>query len=54
VNYRFAQPDNAMPVVVTQSYTGNSRIRIPMELRTIGDHIRRGWRYSGQRLRMGE
>ena len=41
VNYRFAQPDGAMPVVVTQSYTGNSRVRIPTELRTIGDHLRR-------------
>lgn len=41
VNYRFAQPDNPMPMVVTQSYTGNSRVRIPTELRTIGDHIRR-------------
>jgi len=41
VNYRFAQPDNAMPVVVTQAYAGNSRVRIPTELRTIGDHIRR-------------
>jgi transcriptional regulator with XRE-family HTH domain len=41
VNYRFAQPGNPMPVVVTQAYTGNSRVRIPTELRTIGDHIRR-------------
>jgi transcriptional regulator with XRE-family HTH domain len=41
VNYRFAQPDGAMPVMMTQSYPGNSRVRIPTELRTIGDHIRR-------------
>ena len=41
VNYRFAQLDGAMPVMVTQAYTGNSRVRIPMELRTIGDHLRR-------------
>ena len=41
VNYRFAQPDNALPMVVTQAYAGNSRVRIPTELRTIGDHIRR-------------
>ena len=41
VNYRFAQPDGAMPVVVTQAYAGNSRVRVPTELRTIGDHIRR-------------
>jgi site-specific DNA recombinase len=41
VNYRFAQPSNVMPVVVTQAYTGNARVRIPTELRTIGDHIRR-------------
>jgi site-specific DNA recombinase len=41
VNYRFAQPGNTMPVVVTQAYTGNTRVRIPTELRTIGDHIRR-------------
>lgn len=41
VNYRFAQPEIAMPVMVTQSYTGNSRIRVPLQLKTIGDHIRR-------------
>jgi site-specific DNA recombinase len=41
VNYRFAQPGNTMPVVVTQAYTGNARVRVPAELRTIGDHIRR-------------
>jgi hypothetical protein len=27
-----------MPIVVTQAYTGNARVRIPTELRTIGDH----------------
>jgi site-specific DNA recombinase len=41
VNYRFAQPGTPMPVVVTQAYTGNARVRVPTELRTIGDHIRR-------------
>lgn len=41
VNYRVAQPANTMPVVVTQAYTGNAHVRIPAELRTIGDHIRR-------------
>jgi transcriptional regulator with XRE-family HTH domain len=28
-------------MVVTRAYAGNSRVRIPTELRTIGDHIRR-------------
>jgi site-specific DNA recombinase len=41
VNYRFAQPENALPMVVTRAYSGNSRVRIPTELCTIGDHIRR-------------
>jgi site-specific DNA recombinase len=41
VNYRFAQPDTTMPVVVTQLYTGNAHVRIPTQLDTIGDHIRR-------------
>src|ERR1019366_2932428 len=30
-----------MPIVVTQAHTGNARVRVPTELRTIGDHIRR-------------
>ena len=40
VNYRFSQPDQPMPLIVTQSY-GGRLVRIPTEPKTIGDHIRK-------------
>jgi hypothetical protein len=40
VSYRFSQPDQAMPLVLPQCY-GGSVTRIPVEPRTIGDHIRK-------------
>jgi transcriptional regulator with XRE-family HTH domain len=41
VTYRFSQPGQAMPLVLPKSYSPNTSVRVPMELRTIGDHIRR-------------
>jgi transcriptional regulator with XRE-family HTH domain len=41
VTYRFSQPNQPMPLVLPQSYSTGSVVRIPTELRTIGDHIRR-------------
>jgi site-specific DNA recombinase len=42
VTYRFSRPEQAMPLVLSQSYTSGARvIRIPAEPKTIGDHIRR-------------
>lgn len=41
VTYRFSQPDQPMPVVLMQSYSTGAVIRIPMEPRTVGDHIRK-------------
>jgi transcriptional regulator with XRE-family HTH domain len=41
VNYRFSQPDQALPLILPQSYNSGKVIRIPKEPRTIGDHIRR-------------
>jgi transcriptional regulator with XRE-family HTH domain len=41
VTYRFSQPDQPMPVVLPQSYSSGRVIRIPTELKTVGDHIRR-------------
>jgi transcriptional regulator with XRE-family HTH domain len=41
VTYRFSQPDQPMPVVLPQSYSSGSVVRIPTEPKTIGDHIRR-------------
>ena len=41
VTYRFSQPDQAMPLVLPQSYSTGSVIRIPTRLKTIGDHIRK-------------
>jgi site-specific DNA recombinase len=41
VTYRFSQPSQAMPLVLPQSYSTGSVVRIPTELRTIGDHTRR-------------
>jgi transcriptional regulator with XRE-family HTH domain len=40
VTYRFSQPDQLMPLVLPQSYSG-SVIRIPTQPQTVGDHIRR-------------
>ena len=40
VTYRFSQPDQAMPLVLPQSYSG-AVIRIPTQPQTVGDHIRR-------------
>jgi len=40
VTYRFSQPDQSM-LVLSQSYSPNLGVRIPVELQTIGDHIRR-------------
>jgi transcriptional regulator with XRE-family HTH domain len=41
VTYRFSQPDQPMPVVLPQSYSTGRVIRIPVEPKTVGDHIRR-------------
>ena len=41
VTYRFSQPDQPMPLVLPQSYSAGSVIRIPTEPQTVGDHIRR-------------
>ncbi len=41
VTYRFSQPDQPMPLVLPQSYTTGSVIRIPTQPQTVGDHIRR-------------
>lgn len=42
VTYRFSQPDESARVVVPQTYNEEQRsVRIPMEPKTIGDHIRR-------------
>ena len=41
VTYRFSQPDQPMPLVLPQSYSSGSVIRIPTEPHTVGDHIRR-------------
>ena len=41
VTYRFSQPDQPMPLVLPQSYSTGSVIRIPVEPKTIGDHIRK-------------
>ena len=40
VTYRFSQPDQAMPLVLPQSYSTGRVIRIPTEPHSIGDHIR--------------
>jgi hypothetical protein len=36
-----SQPDQPMPLVLPQSNTTGSVIRIPVEPRTVGDHIRK-------------
>jgi transcriptional regulator with XRE-family HTH domain len=41
VTYRFSQPDQPMSLVMPQSYTTGAVIRIPLEPKTIGDHIRK-------------
>jgi site-specific DNA recombinase len=41
VSYRFSQPDQPLPVVLPQSYGAGTAVRIPTELNTVGDHIRR-------------
>jgi len=41
VTYRFSQPGQPMPLVLPQSYNTGRDVRIPTELNTIGDHIRR-------------
>jgi hypothetical protein len=41
VTYRFSQPNQPMPVVLSQSYSTGSIIRIPAEPKTVGDHIRK-------------
>ena len=41
VTYRFSQPDQPMPLVLPQSYSAGSVVRIPTEPKTVGDHIRR-------------
>jgi transcriptional regulator with XRE-family HTH domain len=40
VTYRFTEPDQPMLVVLPQSYTTGTVIRIPTEPQTIGDHLR--------------
>jgi hypothetical protein len=41
VTYRFAQPGEAMPLLLPKSYSAGSVVRIPMQPKTIGDHIRK-------------
>jgi len=41
VTYRFNEPDQPMPVVLPQSYATGRVVRIPVEPKTMGDHIRR-------------
>jgi transcriptional regulator with XRE-family HTH domain len=41
VTYRFSQPGEPMPLLVPQEYGGSRVVRIPIQPRTIGDHIRR-------------
>lgn len=40
VTYRFSQP-HQMALVLPQSYSTGSVVRMPTELRTMGDHIRK-------------
>ena len=41
VTYRFSQPGQPMTLVLPQSYNTGRVTRIPTELNTVGDHIRR-------------
>jgi len=40
VTYRFSQQDQAMPLLLPQTYAPN-RVRIPIQPITVGDHLRR-------------
>ena len=40
VHYRFAQPGQAMAVTLPKTYSGGV-VRMPAELKTIGDHVRK-------------
>jgi len=41
VTYRFSQPDQPMPLVLTQACGAGSAVRIPTVPQSVGDHIRR-------------
>jgi transcriptional regulator with XRE-family HTH domain len=41
VTYRFSPTDQALPLVLPQSYGTGAAIGMPTELHTIGDHLRR-------------
>jgi transcriptional regulator with XRE-family HTH domain len=41
VTYRFSQPDQAMPLVLTQACGNGSMVRIPTVPQSVGDHLRR-------------
>ena len=41
VTYRFAQPEDAAPLVLPRAHQFTSRTRPPEKLETLGDHIRR-------------
>jgi DNA-binding XRE family transcriptional regulator len=41
VTYRFSQPDQPIPLVLTQACGAGSAVRIPTVPQTVGDHIRR-------------
>lgn len=41
VTYRFSQPDQPLPILLPQSYSTGRVVRIPLEPKTIGDHIRK-------------
>ena len=41
VTYRFSPPDQPLPVLLPQQYSAGAVIRIPVEPKTVGDHIRR-------------
>ena len=41
VTYRFSQPDQPMPLVLTQACGNGSAVRIPTVPQTVGDHLRK-------------
>ena len=41
VTYRFSQPDQPMPLVLPQTYSAVRVIRIPVQPKTVGDHLRK-------------
>src|SRR4051794_419474 len=41
VTYRFSQPDQPVPLALPQSYSTGRVVRIPTQLKTVGDHIRK-------------